>query len=55
MANETPKRVKLFHTVPKELHEWLTLEKERSGRSMSWMVENAVKQWRDRLEKGRKS
>ena len=37
-----------------DLHEWLKREKRKSGRAISWMVNNAVSQWRDRLEKGRK-
>lgn len=48
-------RVQLMVRFEKDLHEWLKREKRRSGRSMAWMIENAVNQWRDRLEKGRKT
>lgn len=48
-------RVQLMVRFEKDLLEWLKREKRRSGRSMSWMIENAVNQWRDRLEKGRKT
>lgn len=48
-------RVQLMVRFEKDLLDWLKREKRRSGRSMSWMIENAVNQWRDRLEKGRKT
>lgn len=48
-------RVQLLVRLEPELLKWLKLEKRRSGRSMSWMVANAVSQWRDRIEKGRKT
>ena len=48
-------REKLLVRVAPDLMKWLRSEKRRSGRSMSWMVENAVQQWKDRIEKGRKT
>lgn len=48
-------RVQLLVRLDPALLKWLRSEKRRSGRSMSWMVENAVSQWRDRIEKGRKT
>jgi hypothetical protein len=48
-------RVQLMVRFEKDLLDWLKREKRRSGRSMSWMIENAVSQWRDRIEKGRKT
>jgi len=48
-------RVQLLIRLDPVLLKWLRLEKRRSGRSMSWMVENAVQQWKDRIEKGRKT
>jgi hypothetical protein len=51
---DNPDRVKVLHTMEKEMRSWLRAERRRSGRSVSWMIENAVKQWRERIERGRK-
>jgi hypothetical protein len=55
MIEEEEKRVKLLHTVSEDMKEWLDSEKKRTGRSVSFMVEVALKQWRDRIERGRKN
>jgi hypothetical protein len=54
LLDELPK-VQLLVRLDKELHRWLRAEKRRSGRSLSWMVEACVQQWKERIEKGRKS
>lgn len=46
-------RVKVLHTMTPELKQWLETEAEESGRSVSWLIENAVKQWQRRIEYGR--
>jgi hypothetical protein len=53
MAKESEKRVKLLHTVSEGMKDWLDTEKKRTGRSVSFMVELALKQWRERIERGR--
>lgn len=55
MDDVEPERVQLLVRLDKDLHAWLLREKTKSGRSMTWMVENALGQWRDRIEKGRKN
>lgn len=55
VASEEPEKVQILIRLDKDLHDWLKREKRSSGRSLSWMAENAVKQWKDRIEKGRKS
>lgn len=55
MVEQEEKRVKLLHTVSEDMKEWLESEKKRTGRSVSFMVEVALKQWRDRIERGRKN
>jgi hypothetical protein len=55
MAKQAEKRVKLLHTVSDDMKHWLEGEKKRTGRSVSFMVELALKQWRDRIERGRKN
>jgi hypothetical protein len=55
MAKESEKRVKLLHTVSEGMKDWLDSEKKRTGRSVSFMVELALKQWRERIERGRKN
>jgi hypothetical protein len=52
---EKKERVKVLHTMDLDLHKWLRSESRRSGRSVSFMIELAVTQWRDKLERGRKS
>jgi hypothetical protein len=54
LLDDAPK-VQLLIRLDKDLHRWLRAEKRRSGRSLSWMAEYAIQQWKDRLEKGRKS
>lgn len=39
--------------VDTEMKAWLDAEREASGRSLNWLVNHALKLWRDRLEKGR--
>lgn len=46
-------RSKVLHTMTSEMKEWLEQEAEASGRSVSWLIENAVSQWRNRIEYGR--
>lgn len=53
MSSES-KRVRFLNTMDVSLKEWLEEEKKRSGRSISWIIEHAVRQYRDRLERGRK-
>ena len=53
MVKESEKRVKLLHTVSEGMKDWLDSEKKRTGRSVSFMVELALKQWRERIERGR--
>lgn len=53
MVKESEKRVKLLHTVGEGMKDWLDSEKKRTGRSVSFMVELALKQWRERIERGR--
>ena len=55
MVQEAEKRVKLLHTVAEDMKDWLEAEKKKTGRSVSFMVELALKQWRDRIERGRKN
>ncbi|NOU12023.1 MAG: ribbon-helix-helix protein, CopG family [Nitrospira sp.] len=55
MVKQEEKRVKLLHTVSEDMKEWLEHEKKKTGRSVSFMVELALKQWRDKLERGRKN
>ena len=55
MVEQEEKRVKLLHTVSEDMKLWLDEEKKRTGRSVSFMVEVALKQWRDKLERGRKN
>lgn len=55
MVEQEEKRVKLLHTVSEDMKDWLEAEKKRTGRSVSFMVEVALKQWRDRIERGRKN
>jgi len=55
MPKESEKRVKLLHTVSEGMKDWLDSEKKRTGRSVSFMVELALKQWRERIERGRKN
>lgn len=55
MVKESEKRVKLLHTVSEGMKDWLEAEKKRTGRSVSFMVELALRQWRDRIERGRKN
>jgi hypothetical protein len=55
MSKESEKRVKLLHTVSEGMKDWLESEKKRTGRSVSFMVELSLKQWRDRIERGRKN
>lgn len=47
-------RIQIQIRLDVDVHKWLKREKRKSGRSMSWMVNSVVSQWRDRLEKGRK-
>jgi hypothetical protein len=51
---ETGARVKLLHTMDKDLKDWLDAERKKTGRSVSFMVELAVRQWQDRILKRRK-
>lgn len=55
MVEDKEKRVKLLHTVSEDMKDWLEAEKRKTGRSVSFMVEVALKQWRDRIERGRKN
>ena len=55
MVQEAEKRVKLLHTVAEDMKDWLEAEKKKTGRSVSFMVELALKHWRDRIERGRKN
>jgi hypothetical protein len=56
MADETvSERVQVLVRLDRDTHDWLLREKQTSGRSLAWMIENAVTQWRQRIEKGRKS
>ena len=48
-----PIRSKCLHTIDTELKDWLESESEDSGRSVSWLIENAVLQWRRRIEYSR--
>ena len=52
--NEQPERVKVLHTMDRSLKDWVAAESKSSGRSESYLIENAVRQWKDRIEKGRK-
>lgn len=54
-SEEKIERVQIMVRFEKDLHDWLKREKRRSGRSIAWIVENAVQQWKDRIEKGRKT
>lgn len=40
--------------LPVELHEWFKVEAKNSGRSLRWLMCNALEQYRRRLENGRK-
>lgn len=50
-----PENVQILLRIDTELRDWLRSESRNSGRSMRWIVENAVRQYRNRLEKGRQS
>lgn len=56
-SDEVPKsgqRVNVLHSIDLELKEWLDSEKKKTGRSVSFMIELALNQWRDRIVKRRK-
>lgn len=36
-----------------DMKAWLTEESERSGRSVTWLIQHAVGMWRRRLERQR--
>jgi hypothetical protein len=48
-------RVSVLHTMNEETKRWLDAEKRKTGRTISFMIEEAVRQWKDRIEKRRKS
>lgn len=54
MTEPSSERVQILVRLDRDTHDWLIKEKETSGRSLAWMIENAVTQWRQRIEKGRK-
>lgn len=35
-----------------ELHSWLWRERRRRDRSIAWIVNQAIKQYKDRIERG---
>jgi len=51
---ENGQRVTVLHTMEVELKDWLEAEKKKTGRSVSFMIELALNQWRDRIVKRRK-
>jgi hypothetical protein len=53
--NSPEKKIKVLHTIDVELKEWLEAEKKRTGTTVGFIIEKAVRQYRDRLERGRKN
>lgn len=53
MAESEEKKTKVLHTMEVELKDWLENEKKRTGTTVSFIIEKAVRQYRDRLERGR--
>ncbi len=53
-GTDNVQRVTVLHTMEVELKEWLEAEKKKTGRSVSFMIELALNQWRDRIMKRRK-
>lgn len=43
----------VLHRMPLELVEWLDVESKKRDRSRAWMLTEAVRQWRRRLERDR--
>jgi predicted transcriptional regulator len=44
----------VLHRMPSEMVEWLDREAAKRDRSRAWMLTEAVRQWRRRLERQRK-
>ena len=55
MSESDGKKTKVLHTMEVELKDWLESEKKRTGTTISFIIEKAVRQYRDRLERGRKN
>ena len=51
---ENVPRVSVLHTMNVETKKWLDAEKRKTGRTISFMIEQAVRQWKERIEKRRK-
>jgi protease II len=47
-------RVKVLHTISRDLYNWLRDERRKTGRSVTHIVETALNQYRSKIEKGRK-
>ena len=55
MAEEEPKprNQTVSVIIERGNHTWLWQERRRRDRSIAWLVNQAISQYRDRLEKGR--
>lgn len=47
--------VQMLVRLDNDLRRWLRQEARESGRSMTWIVSNAIRQYRNKLERGRQS
>lgn len=45
----------VFHKLDTELMDWLDLEAVKRDRSRAWMLNEAVRQWKLRLERDREA
>jgi len=43
-------RIQFMMRFDPEIKAWLDSESEKSGRSLTWLVEHAVQLWKNRLE-----
>ena len=51
---EKSQQHRILLRVPPDLELWLREESERQARTMRWIIEHAVGQYRQRIEAGRK-
>lgn len=51
---EKSQQHRILLRVPPELESWLRDESERQARTMQWIIEHAIGQYRQRIEAGRK-
>ena len=47
--------VNVFHKLDQELVEWLDQEAPKRDRSRAWMINEAIRQWRKRIERERQA